>query len=111
MAVSTATCASRKPSNASEVSPQTEEHILTRRRRGAEEFARGGSSGCRAQAKSACPPVRLSRRLRASASKLCIFVGWAFLPVLAQQPQNPSPMVEHTRAHPRLKEEHPGGRR
>jgi hypothetical protein len=25
--------------------------------------------------------------------------------------QNPSPMVEHTRAHPRLKEEKPGGRR
>ena len=30
---------------------------------------------------------------------------------LAQQPQNPSPMVEHTRAHPRLKQESPGGRR
>jgi hypothetical protein len=30
---------------------------------------------------------------------------------LAQQPQNPSPMVEHTRAHPRLAEEHPAGRR
>jgi len=29
----------------------------------------------------------------------------------AQQPQNPSPMVEHTRAHPRLKEEIPPGRR
>ena len=29
----------------------------------------------------------------------------------AQQPQNPSPMVEHTRAHPRLKEEAPPGRR
>ncbi len=29
----------------------------------------------------------------------------------AQQPQNPSPMVEHTRAHPRLKEESPPGRR
>lgn len=29
----------------------------------------------------------------------------------AQQPQNPSPMVEHTRPHPRLKEEHPAGRR
>jgi hypothetical protein len=28
-----------------------------------------------------------------------------------QQPQNPSPMVEHTRAHPRLKEDHPPGRR
>ena len=30
---------------------------------------------------------------------------------LAQQPQNPSPMVEHTRAHLRLTEEHPPGRR
>ncbi|MDZ4402785.1 hypothetical protein [Prosthecobacter sp.] len=27
------------------------------------------------------------------------------------EPQNPSPMVEHTREHPRLKEEHPAGRR
>lgn len=30
---------------------------------------------------------------------------------LAQQAQNPSPMVEHTRAHRRLSEEHPAGRR
>ena len=30
---------------------------------------------------------------------------------LAQQTQNPSPMVEHSRAHPRLKEEAPPGRR
>jgi hypothetical protein len=29
----------------------------------------------------------------------------------AQQPQNPSPMVEHARAHPRLKQESPAGRR
>lgn len=29
----------------------------------------------------------------------------------AAEPQNPSPMVEHTREHPRLKEEHPPGRR
>jgi hypothetical protein len=29
----------------------------------------------------------------------------------AQQPQNPSPMVEHTRAHPRLAEATPQGRR
>lgn len=34
-----------------------------------------------------------------------------FLSLLLQQPQNPSPMVEHTRAHPRLKEAHPPGRR
>ena len=31
--------------------------------------------------------------------------------LLAQQPQNPSPMVEHTRPHPRLKQEKPPGRR
>ncbi len=29
----------------------------------------------------------------------------------AQQPQNPSPMVEHTRAHPRITEQTPPGRR
>jgi poly(3-hydroxybutyrate) depolymerase len=33
------------------------------------------------------------------------------LPLLAQQPQNPSPMVEHTRAHPRTVESTPAGRR
>lgn len=33
------------------------------------------------------------------------------LPALAQQPQNPSPMVERTRAHPRLRETTPPGRR
>jgi len=32
-------------------------------------------------------------------------------PALAQQAQNPSPMVEHTRAHPRLAESRPPGRR
>jgi hypothetical protein len=32
-------------------------------------------------------------------------------PALAQQAQNPSPMVEHTRAHPRLIERTPPGRR
>jgi hypothetical protein len=31
--------------------------------------------------------------------------------VVAQTPQNPSPMVEHTRAHPRLQQETPPGRR
>ena len=31
--------------------------------------------------------------------------------LLAQQPQNPSPMVEHTRTHPRLKQEAAPGRR
>lgn len=32
-------------------------------------------------------------------------------PALTQQAQNPSPMVEHTRAHPRLAETRPPGRR
>lgn len=33
------------------------------------------------------------------------------LPFAAAEPQNPSPMVEHTREHPRLKEERPNGKR
>src|SRR5215510_3318896 len=37
---------------------------------------------------------------------LCLAIS-----AFAQQPQNPSPMVEHTRAHPRLKQEAPSGRR
>jgi len=36
---------------------------------------------------------------------------FAFTTAIAQQPQNPSPMVEHTRAHTRLAEETPRGRR
>jgi hypothetical protein len=32
-------------------------------------------------------------------------------PIMGQMPQNPSPMVEHTREHPRLTEEKPSGRR
>src|SRR5580704_17058474 len=55
--------------------------------------------------------------------ELSAFLGvypWqGFLPAIlvlasaayAQQAQNPSPMVEHTRAHQRLKEETPPGRR
>jgi len=45
--------------------------------------------------------------------RLAFPVAQAFLPVflVAQQAQNPSPMVEHTRAHHRLKEETPPGRR
>jgi hypothetical protein len=34
-----------------------------------------------------------------------------FSAALGQQAQNPSPMVEHTRAHPRLPQESPAGRR
>ena len=36
---------------------------------------------------------------------------WWMPPAQAAEPQNPSPMVEHTREHPRLKEEHPAGKR
>jgi hypothetical protein len=39
---------------------------------------------------------------------LYFLLAWA---AIAQQSQNPSPMVEHSRAHPRLKEESPAGRR
>jgi hypothetical protein len=35
----------------------------------------------------------------------------AIFPLLAQQSQNPSPMVEHTRQHPRLPQSTPPGRR
>lgn len=44
----------------------------------------------------------MTRRWAAAAIASC---------ALAQQAQNPSPMVEHTRAHQRLVEEHPAGRR
>ncbi len=40
-----------------------------------------------------------------------IVLLWTATFCAAQQSQNPSPMVEHTRAHPRLKEEEPAGRR
>src|ERR1043166_1218663 len=46
--------------------------------------------------------------------RVSVLTAQAFLPVwlaFAQQPQNPSPMVEHTRTHPRLKQESPPGRR
>src|SRR4030088_1385483 len=38
---------------------------------------------------------------------------WLLIPVslLAQTPQNPSPMVEHARVHPRLSQKPPEGRR
>jgi len=40
-----------------------------------------------------------------------LICGVALAAALAQQPQNPSPMVEHTRAHPRLLQETLPGRR
>jgi hypothetical protein len=43
---------------------------------------------------------------------LWLSLSYTLLPVnlAAQQPQNPSPMVEHTRTHPRLTETQPPGR-
>jgi len=41
--------------------------------------------------------------------RLAVVLGGVCL--LAQQPQSPSPMVEHTRAHPRLRQETPAGDR
>lgn len=40
-----------------------------------------------------------------------ILITLCAISAFAQQAQNPSPMVEHTRAHPRLKQETPAGRR
>jgi hypothetical protein len=50
----------------------------------------------------ACPGERKLAR---------VFVAILAAAAYAQQSQNPSPMVEHTRPHPRLAEEHPAGRR
>src|SRR5579883_2166184 len=47
--------------------------------------------------------------MRAIAASIFAAVFSAVAP--AQQPQNPSPMVEHTRAHHRIPEQHPAGRR
>jgi hypothetical protein len=43
--------------------------------------------------------------------RLIVFAIGLAVSMLAQQSQNPSPMVEHTRSHPRLKQETPAGRR
>jgi hypothetical protein len=44
---------------------------------------------------------------------LCLASGWLFIAAhtFSADPQNPSPMVEHTREHPRLTEEQLDGRR
>jgi hypothetical protein len=54
-----------------------------------------------------------ARRTNIVRASLLATVVFATTPIglSAQQPQNPSPMVEHTRAHPRLREESPPGRR
>jgi hypothetical protein len=43
--------------------------------------------------------------------QLLLACALAMSPARAQQAQNPSPMVEHTRAHPRIREQSPPGRR
>ena len=43
--------------------------------------------------------------------RFIFWLSFLALTTFAQQSQNPSPMVEHIRAHPRLKEEQPTGRR
>ena len=50
--------------------------------------------------------MRLCRR-----GHRCLWLGFFLITGFAQQAQNPSPMVEHTRAHDRLKEETLPGRR
>jgi hypothetical protein len=64
-----------------------------------------GSSRQRRGAERHCKHSHASTRAASYLFLLVLAVGYA------QQPQNPSPMVEHTRTHPRLKEETPPGRR
>jgi hypothetical protein len=52
-----------------------------------------------------------TRLSRAGTVVLTVLACLRTSPALAQQPQNPSPMVEHTRAHPRLTKESPPGQR
>lgn len=58
------------------------------------------------------------KKFMSSQNRFLLFIGsWLIVTalsgwgVLCQSTQNPSPMVEHTRAHPRLKQETPPGRR
>ncbi|MCB1099851.1 MAG: hypothetical protein KDN22_30065 [Verrucomicrobiae bacterium] len=56
--------------------------------------------------------MKPSRRSFISSALLCLaVVVSSSATVIAQQSQNPSPMVEHTRAHPRLDKEEPTGTR
>jgi hypothetical protein len=61
------------------------------------------------------PSVQLFPFVPYSLSYLCIVFTCLFTvladPAFAQQSQNPSPMVEHTRTHQRLKQATPAGRR
>lgn len=51
----------------------------------------------------------MARPFRIVIAAICLLL--LNLSVPAQQAQNPSPMVEHSRAHPRLKEQRPAGQR
>jgi len=44
-------------------------------------------------------------------ARTILFALLMVVPLAAQQAQNPSPMVEHTRAHPRIEKQTPPGRR
>ena len=44
-------------------------------------------------------------------TSLLLFITCCACAAFAQQTQNPSPMVEHTRTHPRLQQQSPAGRR
>ena len=48
---------------------------------------------------------------RSTSARLVVASLFPLAAALTQQPQNPSPMVEHTRAHPRLPQQTPPGRR
>src|SRR5580692_4565936 len=56
--------------------------------------------------------MRLNEFLARFLAHVCAFLLLCLAPhALAQQPQNPSPMVEHTRTHPRLTQTTPPGLR
>ncbi len=61
--------------------------------------------------KQAAPLALISKYAFRLMIRLSAFAIGLAISLLAQQSQNPSPMVEHARAHRRLKEEHPAGRR
>ena len=52
----------------------------------------------------------MERTVTAGATAVLLAL-WAAAPLASQSPQNPSPVVEHTRPHPRLADSEPPGRR
>src|SRR5690242_19817041 len=60
---------------------------------------------------AACRIVSRGKRACGAQARTPVPLALLALAAFAQQPQNPSPMVEHSRPHPRLAEEHPAGRR